>query len=88
VVISELPAQQVAEILRGQGQRQFAVYGYFFAIFMPASGLGPFLMGQTFHIGGSYEPFLMVSMGGLAVTCCLMVMLSRRPELAQAAETA
>jgi cyanate permease len=63
------------------GRRAFGeIYGYFFAIFMFASGFGPFLMGQAFRVSGSYEPFLLVSMAGLAVACLLMVMLSRRPE--------
>ncbi|MGB3426392.1 MAG: MFS transporter [Castellaniella sp.] len=63
------------------GHKAFGeIYGYFFAIFMFASGFGPFLMGQTFHISGSYEPFLLVSMVGLGIACLLMVALRRAPE--------
>ncbi|MFC4297691.1 hypothetical protein ACFO0J_06525 [Castellaniella hirudinis] len=63
------------------GHKAFGeIYGYFFAIFMFASGFGPFLMGQTFRISGSYEPFLLVSMVGLGIACLLMVALRRTPE--------
>jgi len=71
------------------GHKAFGeIYGYFFAIFMFASGFGPFLMGQTFHVVGSYEPFLLVSMIGIGVACLLMVALRSRPELVVSADMA
>jgi MFS family permease len=42
--------------LRAFGQ----VYGYLFAVFTVGSGLGPFVMGATFDVFGSYRPVLMV----------------------------
>jgi hypothetical protein len=51
------------------------VYGYLFAIFMLGSGLGPFLMGQSFKLLHSYDPALMVMAGGLVLACILMARL-------------
>jgi len=48
------------------------IYGYLFAIFMLGSGLGPFLMGQSFKLLHSYEPALMVMAAGLVLACLLM----------------
>ena len=42
--------------LRAFGQ----IYGYLFAVFTVGSGLGPFVMGATFDVFGSYRPVLMV----------------------------
>ncbi|KAF1021949.1 MAG: putative MFS-type transporter YhjX [Paracidovorax wautersii] len=64
------------------GQRAFGeIYGYFFAIFMLGSGLGPFLMGQAYRLTGGYAPFLMASLVGLLVACGLMAVLRKRSEL-------
>lgn len=51
------------------------IYGYLFAIFMLGSGLGPFLMGQSFKLLHSYDPALMVMAGGLVLACVLMARL-------------
>ncbi len=48
------------------------LYGYLFAIFMLGSGLGPFLMGQSFRLHHSYEPALWLLAGSLTVACVLM----------------
>ena len=41
------------------------LYGYLFAIFMLANGIGPFVMGLSFDKAGSYVPVLWVFAGGL-----------------------
>lgn len=51
------------------------IYGYLFAIFMLGSGLGPFLMGQSFKLLHSYDPALMVMAAGLVLACVLMARL-------------
>lgn len=51
------------------------IYGYLFAIFMLGSGLGPFLMGQSFKLLHSYDPALMVMATGLVLACVLMARL-------------
>lgn len=51
------------------------IYGYLFAIFMLGSGLGPFLMGQSFKLLHSYDPALMVMVAGLVLACVLMARL-------------
>jgi MFS family permease len=48
------------------------LYGYLFAIFMLGSGLGPFLMGQSFRLHHSYEPALWLLGASLMVACTLM----------------
>jgi len=48
------------------------LYGYLFAIFMLGSGLGPFLMGQSFRLHHSYEPALWLLAASLTVACVLM----------------
>ncbi|MDB5964288.1 MAG: major facilitator superfamily 1 [Polaromonas sp.] len=55
------------------GMKSFgALYGYMFAAFMLASGLGPFLMGMSFKNLGSYQPALYGFMVVLAISCALM----------------
>jgi MFS family permease len=51
------------------------IYGYLFAIFMLGSGLGPFLMGQSFKLLQSYNPALVVMTAGLVLACVLMARL-------------
>ena len=55
------------------------IYGYLFAIFMLGSGLGPFLMGQSFKVMHSYQPALMLLSGGLVLACLLMSRLGAYP---------
>ncbi len=58
------------------GMRSFgALYGYMFAAFMLASGLGPFVMGMSFSRLGSYQPALIGFMLALAVASALMLRL-------------
>jgi MFS family permease len=55
------------------GMRAFgALYGYMFAAFMLASGLGPFLMGMSYKLAGSYQIVLFGFIAALAVSCGLM----------------
>jgi MFS family permease len=54
--------------LRAFGQ----VYGYLFAIFTVGTGIGPFLMGATFDLAGSYRPvltgfFLLLGVAAVAI---------------------
>ncbi|AWI54497.1 MFS transporter [Aquabacterium olei] len=49
------------------------LYGYLFAIFMLGSGLGPFLMGQSFRLQQSYDPALWLLSGGLVLACLAMM---------------
>ena len=51
------------------------IYGYLFAAFMLASGMGPFLMGLTFQKAGSYTPSLVMLGLGLAVAIALVTRL-------------
>ena len=51
------------------------IYGYLFAIFMLASGLGPFTMGLFFTKAGSYAPALLVMGTGLVVALILLLRL-------------
>lgn len=61
---------------RSLGLKAFGeIYGYLFAIFMLGSGLGPFLMGQSFKLLHSYDPALMVMAAGLVLACVLMARL-------------
>ena len=63
-------------ISRYLGMRSFGeIYGYLFATFMLASGMGPFLMGLTFQKTGSYAPSLVALAVGLAVASALMTRL-------------
>ncbi|RRS03784.1 MFS transporter [Aquabacterium soli] len=58
------------------GMKAFGeIYGYLFAIFMLGSGLGPFVMGQSFAKLHSYQPALMLLSAALVVACLLMARL-------------
>jgi MFS family permease len=58
------------------GLRAFGeVYGYFFAVFMFGSGVGPFLVGMGFQKLHNYEVPLYVVCGGLLIACLLMLIL-------------
>ena len=58
------------------GMRAFGeIYGYLFAIFMLGSGLGPFLMGTTFHRFQGYSVGLASLACGLVLACFLMLRL-------------
>ncbi|WP_458068363.1 MFS transporter [Rhodanobacter sp. BL-MT-08] len=58
------------------GLRAFGeVYGYFFAVFMFGSGVGPFLVGMGFQKLHNYEVPLYVICGGLLIACLLMLIL-------------
>lgn len=59
--------------LRAFGQ----VYGYLFAIFTVGTGLGPFVMGATFDVSGSYRPALI---GFIATLACAAGALLRMPK--------
>lgn len=59
------------------------IYGYLFAIFMLGSGLGPFLMGQSFKLLQGYEPALMLTSTGLVLACVLMARLGPYPHGSQ-----
>jgi MFS family permease len=55
------------------GNKSFgALYGYFFAAFMLASGLGPFIMGMSFKYLNSYFPVLIGLMVVLVISSALM----------------
>jgi len=58
--------------LRAFGQ----VYGYLFAVFTIGSGIGPFVMGATYDLTGSYRPALIAF---VAVLACAAWLLSRLP---------
>jgi cyanate permease len=52
------------------GQREFAqTYGYFLAIFIVGSGLGPYTMGLAYAQTGGYSTALMTFDEGLLVAC-------------------
>jgi len=58
------------------GLRAFGeVYGYFFAVFMFGSGVGPFLVGMGFQKLHNYEVPLYLVCGGLLIACLLMLIL-------------
>ena len=58
------------------GMRSFGeIYGYFFAIFMFGAGLGPYAMGASFDVTGSYCPMLMGSVFALALASFLALRL-------------
>lgn len=59
--------------LRAFGQ----VYGYLFAIFTVGTGIGPFVMGATFDVFGSYRPVLMVFFVVLVAAALAMLRLPR-----------
>ncbi len=63
-------------ISRYFGMRSFGqIYGYLFAVFMLANGLGPFVMGQVFARSGGYGP-AMIAMGvSLVVSSILLLRL-------------
>lgn len=63
------------------------IYGYLFAIFMLGSGLGPFLMGQSFKLMHGYAPALMLLSGGLVLACLLMSRLGAYPYQARKPDT-
>ena len=55
------------------GNKSFgALYGYLFAAFMLASGLGPFIMGMSFKYLNSYFPVLIGLMVVLVISSALM----------------
>ncbi len=63
-------------ISRYFGMKAFGqIYGYLFAIFMLANGLGPFIMGATFTRAGSYSPALIGMAIGLLVAAGLILRL-------------
>ncbi|RAI42730.1 MFS transporter [Rhodoplanes roseus] len=63
-------------ISRYLGLRSFGeIYGYLFAIFMLANGIGPFAMGLSFDKAGSYVPVLWTFAGGLVVAAALILMM-------------
>lgn len=63
-------------ISRYLGLRSFGeIYGYLFAIFMLANGIGPFVMGVSFDKAGSYVPVLWVFAGGLVLAAVLILMM-------------
>ncbi len=58
------------------GMRSFGeIYGYFFAIFMLGSGIGPFIMGVVFQRTGHYTVALMILAAALAVACVVVTRL-------------
>jgi MFS family permease len=67
------------------GLRAFGeIYGYFLAIFMLASGLGPFLVGSLQHRLHDYQAAFLVLGAGLGVACALMAGLRRPVALVEA----
>ena len=58
------------------GMRSFGeIYGYFFAIFMLGAGLGPYAMGISFDMTGSYRPMLVASVFALGLAIFLVLRL-------------
>lgn len=58
------------------GMRSFGeIYGYLFAIFMLGAEAGPFLMGVSFDMTGSYKPMLVCSAFLLLLASVLMLCL-------------
>jgi MFS family permease len=67
-------------ISRYLGMRSFGeIYGYLFAIFMLANGIGPFLMGLSFDKAGSYNPCLIGLAIGLVCACVVILRLGPYP---------
>lgn len=63
-------------ISRYVGQRAFgSVYGYLLMAFMFGAGLGPYLMGLSYSVEGSYETALIVFVPLLAIACALLMTL-------------
>jgi MFS family permease len=63
-------------VSRYLGLRSFGeIYGYLFAIFMLANGLGPYVMGVAFDRVGSYQPVLWVFALGLVVAGALILLM-------------
>jgi MFS family permease len=63
-------------ISRYLGLRAFGqIYGYLFAIFMLANGIGPFVMGLSFDKAGSYNPVLIGFAVALIVAVALVLQL-------------
>ncbi|MDC7787064.1 MFS transporter [Rhodoplanes sp. TEM] len=63
-------------ISRYLGLRSFGeIYGYLFAIFMLANGIGPYVMGVSFDKAGSYVPVLWTFAGGLVVASVLILLM-------------
>ncbi|HZZ14056.1 MAG TPA: MFS transporter [Paraburkholderia sp.] len=60
--------------LRAFGQ----IYGYLFAAFTVGTGLGPFFMGATYDVTGSYRPALIAFVAVLACAAWLLLRLPRR----------
>jgi MFS family permease len=60
------------------GMRRFGeTYGYFLAIFMAGSGVGPFVMGLSYSRTGSYVLALAVLAAGLTAACITMLTLGQ-----------
>jgi MFS family permease len=58
------------------GMRSFGeIYGYFFSIFMPGAGLGPFAMGLSYDKTGSYKLMLLCFAAALALASLPMLRL-------------
>lgn len=71
-------------ISRYLGLRAFGqIYGYLFAVFMLANGIGPFVMGVSFDRSGSYSPVLIAFAAGLVVAAALVLRLGPYPYPAQ-----
>ena len=67
-------------ISRYLGMRFFGeIYGFLFALFMLANGLGPFLMGLTFDRAGSYNPCLIGFAIGLVCASAIILRLGPYP---------
>jgi MFS family permease len=67
-------------ISRYLGMRSFGeIYGYLFAIFMLANGLGPFVMGLSFDKAGSYNPCLIGFAVGLICAALIILRLGPYP---------
>jgi cyanate permease len=60
------------------GMRAFGeIYGYLFALFMLGAGAGPFAMGVTYDVTGSYQLMLAVFGFALLLASGLMLGLGR-----------
>ena len=60
--------------LRAFGQ----IYGYLFAVFTVGTGVGPFVMGATYDVTGSYRPALLAFVVLLVCAAWLLLRLPRR----------
>jgi MFS family permease len=74
-------------ISRYLGMRWFGeIYGFLFAIFMLANGLGPFVMGLSFDKAGSYNPCLIGFAIGLVCASAVILRLGPYPYPVQLAD--